>query len=259
VHPENFAVKRLVRQFKKEREVVLYLDLHGHSRKKNIFIYGNNFVDSPHQTRVFPYIMSKLCDCFSFEDSRFSNYLSKESTARVAMWRELQIPNVFTLEASFCGADIGELQDQHFNTENLMQAGQSVLMALLIYCKIDVDKKIAEFKTKQGDPEIAPMKAQTRPAFVLADVERELKENKQLIEMTAGDEEGEGDAGSDSEPSEDNMDEAELAEIVPLPKKQDVVEPPPKPVAVQKAKKLDPVPKVVEKHEEYKIVSSKEK
>lgn len=113
-----------------------------------------------------------------------------------------------------------------------MQAGQSVLMALLIYCKVDVDKKIAEFKTKQGEPEIAPVKAQTRPTFVLADVERELKENKQLIEMTAGDEEGEGDAGSDSEPSEDNMDEAELAEIVPLPKKQEVVEQPPKSVPV---------------------------
>ncbi len=37
--------------------------------------------------------------------------------------------------------------------------------------------------------------------------------------MTAGDEDGDGEAGSDSEPSEDNMDEAELAEIVPLPKK----------------------------------------
>lgn len=48
LHPENFAVKRMVRQFKKERDVVLYLDLHGHSRKKNVFMYGNNFPDFPH-------------------------------------------------------------------------------------------------------------------------------------------------------------------------------------------------------------------
>ena len=34
--------------------------------------------------------------------------------------------------------------------------------------------------------------------------------------MTSGDEDGDGDAGSDSEPSEDNMEEDQLAEIVPI-------------------------------------------
>ena len=34
---------------------------------------------------------------------------SKESTARVAMYRELNITNIFTMEASFCGADKGVL------------------------------------------------------------------------------------------------------------------------------------------------------
>lgn len=85
--------------------------MHGHSRRKNIFMYGNNYSETPHQTRVFPYLMSKISDYFSFEYSRFSVHRSKESTARVSMWRELQIPNVFTMEASFCGADKGELED----------------------------------------------------------------------------------------------------------------------------------------------------
>jgi hypothetical protein len=35
------------------------------------------------------------------------------------MWRELQIPNVFTMEASFCGADKGLAKDQHFQVEHL--------------------------------------------------------------------------------------------------------------------------------------------
>jgi hypothetical protein len=48
LHPENFATKRLIRAFKKERELVLYLDLHGHSRRKNIFMYGNNNEEMPH-------------------------------------------------------------------------------------------------------------------------------------------------------------------------------------------------------------------
>ena len=114
LHPENSAVKRLIRQFRKEREVVLYCDLHGHSRKKNIFMYGNNTQEAPHATRLFPYLMSKLCDFFCFEDCRFSNGQSKEQTARVTMWRELQIPNVFTMESSFCGAERGQLAGEHF-------------------------------------------------------------------------------------------------------------------------------------------------
>ena len=67
LHPINFMVKRMVRSFMKEREIVMYCDLHGHSRRKNIFMYGNSIKDAPHSTRVFPYILSKLCDYFNFE------------------------------------------------------------------------------------------------------------------------------------------------------------------------------------------------
>lgn len=112
-----------MRSFMKEREIVLFCDFHGHSRRKNIFMYGNNIREAPHSTRVFPYILSKLCDFFSFEQSRFSLNKSKEGTARISMYRELNIPNIFTLEASFCGADRGELQDTHFTTDSYMYAG----------------------------------------------------------------------------------------------------------------------------------------
>ena len=89
LHPTIFATKQLCHQFSKERDLQIFCDFHGHSRRKNIFMYGNNFSEMPHQTRLFPYLVSKLCDYFSFEDSRFSNNFSKESTARVTMWREL--------------------------------------------------------------------------------------------------------------------------------------------------------------------------
>jgi hypothetical protein len=72
LHPVNFEVKRLIRSFIKEREIIMYCDLHGHSRRKNIFMYGNNIKEAPHASRVFPYILSKLLDYFSFEQSRFS-------------------------------------------------------------------------------------------------------------------------------------------------------------------------------------------
>lgn len=31
---------QMIRHFVEDREVVLYCDMHGHSRKRNIFIYG---------------------------------------------------------------------------------------------------------------------------------------------------------------------------------------------------------------------------
>ena len=140
LHPVNFAVKKLIRQFAKERSILLYCDLHGHSRRKNIFMYGNNIKDQPHSTRVFPYIMSKLCDYFSFEQSRFSMNRLKDGTARIAMFKELNIPNIFTMEASFCGADKGEYKDQHFTTESLMKAGSRLCEALIVYAKIEVNQ-----------------------------------------------------------------------------------------------------------------------
>ena len=62
IHPVNFAVKKLIRQFSKERELVLYCDLHGHSRRKNMFMYGNNISGSYfefgcHKARTFRFAL----------------------------------------------------------------------------------------------------------------------------------------------------------------------------------------------------------
>lgn len=107
-------------------------------------MYGNNYSENPESTRLFPFIMSKVLDSFSFESSRFSIHRSKESTARVSMWKELKIPAVYTMEASFCGAQIGSGSGLHFTTEHFMEAGKKLCIALLIYCDIDVPKCLKE-------------------------------------------------------------------------------------------------------------------
>jgi hypothetical protein len=103
-------------------------------------MYGNSSIVPSDQasSRLFPYILSKLCDFFSFESCRFSMHKSKEATARIAMYRELKIPAIFTLEASFSGADMGALKDRHFTTEHLMMMGRKVLEAIIVYMKIDI-------------------------------------------------------------------------------------------------------------------------
>ena len=114
-------------------------------------MYGNNLKDRPHETRVFPYILSKLCDFFSFEQSRFSMNRLKDGTARIAMFKELNIPNIFTMEASFCGADRGEYKDRHFSTDYLMEAGAKLMESLIVYCKIEINHNIKELKPKEKE------------------------------------------------------------------------------------------------------------
>ena len=73
-----------------EREVVLYCDLHGHSRKHNVFIYGCDDVADPAsrlRSRVFPRMLSKNApDKFSYKSSRFVVQKSKVSCMCVYMY-----------------------------------------------------------------------------------------------------------------------------------------------------------------------------
>lgn len=144
----------------------MYVDLHGHSRKQNVFMYGCDDKKKPRPAvRVFPKLLawnrSVVCKppysesskrlhliavsmqcCFvyrlgqnyvSFKDCSFHVKKNRETTARVVVARELNIRNSYTLEATFCGADFGPLQSYHFNTQHLQQAGMALCDALIDY------------------------------------------------------------------------------------------------------------------------------
>lgn len=88
--PEIHAVKQMIKKTLESRDVFLYCDFHGHSRSRNAFIYGcsgaNNFKPKDNQPisnfkykeRVFPYLMSKNCDYFSYDGCNFSVQKAKE-------------------------------------------------------------------------------------------------------------------------------------------------------------------------------------
>ena len=73
LHSTVYYTKQMILQFAKERELVLYCDFHGHSRRKNIFMYGCNTPQCPEETRIFPYILSKICPFFIYSYSKFGN------------------------------------------------------------------------------------------------------------------------------------------------------------------------------------------
>ena len=104
-------------------------------------MYGNSGrVNDRLKERIFPCLMDKNCDIFNFNDCSFVVQKAKESTARVAVWKELGITNTFTLEASFCGADQGKFADYHFNVELLQEVGHRFCDTILDFCDPDQAK-----------------------------------------------------------------------------------------------------------------------
>jgi len=134
LHPTVYHTKQLIINFAKERELAIFCDFHGHSRRKNIFMYGCNNPNSPEDSRLFPFILGSLCPYFIYNYSRFGNQKSKESTARMSLFNELKgHPCIYTMESSFCGNDEGPYARYHFSTENLMQTGIDFCRSLLIH------------------------------------------------------------------------------------------------------------------------------
>lgn len=55
---EILYIKRHIFQYKKRIE--MFIDLHAHSKKKNVFAYGCHDINNPFSTREFPFLLSKL-------------------------------------------------------------------------------------------------------------------------------------------------------------------------------------------------------
>ena len=122
------------------RSVALFCDMHGHSRKKNVFIYGC-MKKKGHPKRdlrplEFPYLLDSIAPSFSFLDSRFKIQRSKSQTGRVVGWREFGISQSFTMEASFCGPSKGPGAGSQFRSIDLERMGREFCLTLYAYFKL---------------------------------------------------------------------------------------------------------------------------
>jgi hypothetical protein len=130
MHPTIFSTKKLLRALNQSSAggVALYLDLHGHSRKFNIFLYGcedQSSSASSFDVRRLPRLLSTHhtgLKYFSYKDCSFTVTRGREATARVVVARELGIPASYTVEASFCGTDFSQTP-HHFSTEQYQVRG----------------------------------------------------------------------------------------------------------------------------------------
>ena len=65
-------------------------------------------------------MFDRLNPNFSFNGSSFVVHKSKDSCGRVVMWKEFNLINSYTCEASFCGASQGVYKGLHFNIQMLL-------------------------------------------------------------------------------------------------------------------------------------------
>ncbi|XP_075611643.1 cytosolic carboxypeptidase 2 [Balearica regulorum gibbericeps] len=141
--PGVWHLRAMVERVLAEREVVLYCDFHGHSRKNNVFMYGCDGGRAGaelrlHQ-RVFPLMLSKNApDKFSFPSCKFKVQKSKAGTGRVVMWR-MGVSNSYTMEAAFGGSTLGG-RSSHFTVEDLKSLGYHLCDTLLDFCDPDPTK-----------------------------------------------------------------------------------------------------------------------
>ncbi|NXV23638.1 CBPC2 carboxypeptidase, partial [Cepphus grylle] len=135
--PGVWHLRAMVERVLAEREVVLYCDFHGHSRKNNVFMYGCDGGGAGtglrlHQ-RIFPLMLSKNApDKFSFPSCKFKVQKSKAGTGRVVMWR-MGVSNSYTMEVAFGGSTLGR-RNSHFTVEDLKSLGYHLCDTLLDFC-----------------------------------------------------------------------------------------------------------------------------
>ncbi len=128
-------------------ELTLFVDMHGHIRKKNVFMFGCNNDSDPsllYKECVIPYLLSKQDPNFSFENCSFKvmSYQkkvtkkippAKRGCGRVVVGRDLKVLNSFTMEASFSGVDNGPNSGLHLTTKFLEEIGHNLCKVLLFY------------------------------------------------------------------------------------------------------------------------------
>ena len=153
---------------------------------------------------------------------------SKESTARVALYKELKnVPNIYTMESSFAGLDMGPSAGKHLTTDMLETLGSDVCRALLIYSNLYVPPELSDnefFKNIMLQQQAAAAKKKNsngldkkkfkEPAINFKDaIMGAINSNAELLNNTGGDD---SSSGSDSAPSEDNMLAEELVKQLPV-------------------------------------------
>ncbi|KAK6014364.1 zinc carboxypeptidase, partial [Ostertagia ostertagi] len=124
----------------------VFVDLHGHSRRANVFMFGNNPEESwraddkalPHnyEFMALPEVLEQNSSAFSFDLCQFGITRGKESSARVTVWRQFGVTRAYTMESTFSGFETGAYKGFQIGTKDLKDVGRELLLGILSVFKM---------------------------------------------------------------------------------------------------------------------------
>jgi cytosolic carboxypeptidase protein 2/3 len=151
-HPTVWSIKNLTEDLQNgktfinidkpqvvEDNVLAFIDMHGHSRKKSVFMYGPSVPMHNMQylkMRVIPRLLAEETDMFRYHSCRFQNEPNKKGTARVLINKEFNVTNCFTLEASFHGYFDRDNINYEFTPQRYEEMGVNLVNSLYEYVVI---------------------------------------------------------------------------------------------------------------------------
>ena len=76
LYPTIYSLKAMIKRFAEDREVIFYSDLHGHSRKHNVFAYGCSAALMDQELDMSEQVFIRMLELngpshFSLKSSRF--------------------------------------------------------------------------------------------------------------------------------------------------------------------------------------------
>lgn len=133
-----------------DRTPLVFCDYHGHSRKKNVFLYGCSVKETLWQSgstvdtkglkedpgyRTIPKTLDRIAPAFSFNSCNYLVEKSRSATARVVVWREMGVLRSYTMESTYNGCDQGIYKDWQTGTRELQDMGMKFCHSLLSVTK----------------------------------------------------------------------------------------------------------------------------
>ena len=203
-------------------EAMLYCDFHGHSVKKNVFIYGCSDSDSKRNAfiKLIPLLMQQTNKLFSFPDCHFRIEKEKEATARVVAFREVGILNSYTIEGSFCGpashsaleSDSDSSGVPYMTPTHFGSIGRDLCLTLLMLISPKIfRRKLSDLASGVQKPIGTEAETESTERFTLATALREIEAEETLAEQLQQTSEG---VGSNSDTSGDEQQEVKPAKEV---------------------------------------------
>lgn len=198
-----------MKRFQATRDVIISCDIHGHSRREGLFMYGcprGNWNKSQLTSHTVPTLFDNQCEFFNLHRCTFRVQGCKASTMRAVMYKEFGIESSYTLESSLSG-----YKGYHFSIRDLLTMGKDLCNALY-----DLHLILAQQQQTRNseycciDTQIFNFPNEISTVTTPSHHHNVKRTNTRRNSKHDFDDSG----GSDSNPSEDNMSESEALQLL---------------------------------------------